>query len=197
LRVRRDVPSLRKARVVREIERSLREIRERGRARVVHYSVQTNHLHLIVEATSRVDLSCGMKAIAARVARAVNRAFGRRGPVLGDRFHARVLRTPREVRHAIAYVLLNARRHAAKLGRRVDAIGRIDPASSGRWFDGWRQRDRADRVDRAGAADQPAVALPRSWLLSVGWRRSGLIDPAEVPGGSGDIEAAMKHHDLG
>jgi hypothetical protein len=138
-----------------------------------------------------------MKAIAARVARAVNRAFGRRGPVLGDRFHARVLRTPREVRHAIAYVLLNARRHAAKLGRRVDAIGRIDPASSGRWFDGWRQRDRADRVDRAGAADQPAVALPRSWLLSVGWRRSGLIDPAEVPGGSGDIEAAMKHHDLG
>jgi len=52
---------------------------------------------------------------------------------------------------------------------------RIDAASSGRWFDGWRQR-----VSRAGS--RPPVARARTWLLAKGWRRYGLIDALEVPG---------------
>ncbi len=79
--------------------------------RVVHYSVQRNHLHLLVESAGKDALGRGMKAISARVARAAQRAFGLRGPVLHGRYHLRVLRTPREVRHALAYVLLNARTH--------------------------------------------------------------------------------------
>ena len=89
---------------------------ERGRFRLTHYSVQSDHLHLIVEAGSSRDLASGMKAIGARLACAANRVFGRGGRVLLDRYHRRMLRTPREVRHAIAYVLLNARRHLAKRG---------------------------------------------------------------------------------
>jgi hypothetical protein len=117
-----------------------------------------------------------MKSTGARLARAVNRVFGRRGPVLADRYHLRVLRTPREVRNAIAYVLLNARRHAAKLGRALCGAARIDPASSGRWFDGWRGGRDGDARGRA------PVAPPRTWLLGVGWRRHGLLDLDEVPG---------------
>jgi hypothetical protein len=52
--------------------------------------------------------------------------FRRAGQVLADRCHVHVLRTPREVRNAIAYVLLNARRHLAKAGRALvsnEAIG--------------------------------------------------------------------------
>ena len=111
LRIRRGIPSLRKARLVREWRRSLREACERGRFRVVHYSLQRDHAHLLVEAASARDLACGMKSIGARLARAVQRAFRRRGPVLADRYHLRVLRTPREVRNALAYVLLNVRKH--------------------------------------------------------------------------------------
>jgi REP element-mobilizing transposase RayT len=165
-------------RLVREVEASFRRACERGRFRLVHYSIQSNHLHLIVEAASTSDLGRGMKSLGARLARAVNRSFGRHGPVLADRYHLHVLRTPREVRNAIAYVLLNARRHAAKLGRRLSRAPNIDPASSGRWFDGWRFRP-----SLAVAFDRPAVAPARAWLLRIGWRRSGLIDPREVPGG--------------
>ena len=68
---------------------------------------------MIVEAKDRDALGRGMKSIGSRLARAVNRVFKRAGPVLADRYHVRVLRTPREVRNALAYVLLNARRHAA------------------------------------------------------------------------------------
>jgi len=161
-------------RLVRELERSFGMVRERARCRLVHYSIQRDHVHMIVEAASTRDLASGMKSIGARIARSINRIFGRCGPVLADRFHARVLRTPREVRNALAYVLLNARRHLFKAGRLVPRTGRIDPASSGRWFDGWRAALRQ--------AHDPPVASPRTWLLRIGWRGVGLIDPSEVPG---------------
>ncbi len=175
LKVRAEVPSLRSARLVAELERSWREACRRGRFRLVHYSIQSDHVHMIVEAGSARDLACGLKAIAARFARGVNRVFRRVGRVLADRCHVHVLRTPREVRNAIAYVLLNARRHFAKRGRTPLGIARIDPASSGRWFAGWR-------TGAPQAHDPPAVAAPRTWLLSIGWRRRGLIDTCEVPG---------------
>lgn len=176
LKVRAGLPSLRSQRFVAELERSWRFACDRGRFRLVHYSIQGDHAHVIVEAASAHDLACGLKAIAARLARAVHRVFRLRGRVLADRAHVHVLRTPREVRHAIAYVLLNARRHAAQLGARVRAWRvQIDPGSSGRWFDGWRSK-------QPRAPDEPAVAPPRTWLLAVGWRRHRLVDPGEVPG---------------
>jgi REP element-mobilizing transposase RayT len=174
LKVKTGLPSLRSGRLVRELERTWREACERRRFRLVHYSIQGDHVHLIVEANSARDLACGMKSIAARFARAANRVFHRVGQVVADRCHVHVLRTPREVRNAIAYVLSNARRHLAKR-RRVPATACIDPASSGRWFSGWRSGSPQPR-------DPPAVAAPRSWLLRLGWRRKGLIDLAEVPG---------------
>ncbi len=177
LKMRREIPSLRSARLVHELERSFAAACERGRFRVVHYSVQADHVHLIVEATSSRDLAAGMKSIDARLARAVNRVFARRGPVLADRYHLHVLRTPREVRHAIAYVLLNARRHLAKRGRPLPRPAAVDPASSGRWFDGWQRDARTSRPP--GPAP---VARPRTWLLASGWRRHGLLVPEEVPG---------------
>jgi transposase len=130
---------------------------------------------MIVEAGSARDLACGLKSIAARFSRGVNRVFHRAGRVLADRCHIHILRTPREVRSAIAYVLLNARRHLAKLGRQPPATACIDPASSGRWFSGWRGGAPPSR-------DPPAVAAARTWLLTFGWRKRGLIDTAEVPG---------------
>ncbi len=174
-KVHRDVPALRTRRLVGELERSWREVRERGRFRLVQYSIQGDHVHMVVEASSTRDLACGLKSVVARFARAVNRVFRRAGQVLGDRCHVHVLRSPREVRNAIAYVLLNARRHLAKAGRGLPRFASIDPASSGRWFGGWR-------IAVPSVRDPPAVATPRTWLLSIGWRRLGLIDPAEIPG---------------
>jgi hypothetical protein len=134
-------------------------------------------VHLIVEAAGKRELACGMKSLAARVARAVNRIFHRTGAVLADRYHRHTLRTPREVRNAIAYVLLNTRRHLAKLGRRLDSHLRFDPASSARWFAGWRSGGLP-----TSSREPPPIAPPRTWLLSAGWKRHGLIGPTEVPG---------------
>jgi putative transposase len=96
------------------------------------------------------------------------------------RYHHRSLPSPREVRRALAYVLLNARRHLAKSrGVSRSAPAHLDGASSARWFDGWRP-EVASRIQVSSGVSE--VARPRTWLLRVGWRRHGLVDPSEVPG---------------
>ena len=106
LRVLDDVPALRRACFVRAFRETLRNGAERPGFRVVHYSVQDDHAHFLVEAAGARRLANGMKSLAARFARCVNRVFGRRGRVLADRFHHVLKRTPTEVRRALAYVLL-------------------------------------------------------------------------------------------
>jgi hypothetical protein len=135
-------------------------------------------VHLLVESAGKQALARGMKSIGARLARAIHRAFALAGPVLDGRYHLRVLRTPREVRNAIAYVLLNARHHLAKRGR-TPSRQVLDAASSARWFDGWAARDARGWSLPPG---EPEVARPHPWLARVGWRRHGLIDPAGPPG---------------
>jgi REP element-mobilizing transposase RayT len=177
LRVRAGIPSLRAPRLVREFESSLRETHERSGFRVTHYSIQRDHVHLLVEAEDAVALSRGMKGVAARLGRAVNRVFRRSGSVLDGRYHHRALGTPREVRAALAYVLLNSRKHAGKRAGAAGVSARIDPASSGRWFEGWARAPEP-------ALDPPAVSRARTWLLRTGWRRHGLIRHDEVPRGT-------------
>ncbi|MBM4269882.1 MAG: hypothetical protein FJ144_25320 [Deltaproteobacteria bacterium] len=177
LRVRRGVPSLRSVRLVHEFRQSLRVACERGDFRVLHYSIQCDHAHFLVEAESRDALARGMKSIGARLARAVNRTFRRVGAVLDGRYHLHLLRTPREVRSALAYVLLNARKHWRQRFGCAPPV-RPDAASSARWFEGWR--DCSPTCESSG--EPPEVAGARTWLARVGWRRHGLVDPSEIPG---------------
>ena len=173
LRVRDGAPSLRAPGFVRAFEETLARGCERGEFRVVHYALLRDHAHLIVEAKDRHALGRGMKSLTRRMVWAMRRAFGWHGGLLEDRYHMRVLKTPREVRNAIRYVLLNMAR------RRRAALRTLDPASSGRWFDGWRRGG----ARRASGGEGP-VATARTWLLREGWRRGGLLDPSEVPGGA-------------
>src|SRR5438128_8635085 len=158
LRAVRGLPSLRGMRLFRALRSGLRAA-SAATFRVAHCSVQTNHIHLLVEAEGTQALGRGMQGLGIRLAKAINRRLGRRGCVWAERYHGRALRTPREVRNGLVYVLLNGRKHGA--------IRRgIDPCSSGAWFGGWREGVEPSR--------EPApVARPRTWLLRVGWRRRG------------------------
>ena len=165
LRTADAVRCLRAARVFSAVRRAIAVASHDG-FRIIEFSAQDNHLHLLVEAEDRTCLSRGVAGLAMRVARAVNRALGRRGAVWTDRFHARAVTTPRAVRHAIVYVL-NRRKHAR------GAQG-LDPCSSARWFTGWRDGP-------PPLTERAPVARARTWLAAVGWRKRGLIGIEERP----------------
>jgi len=166
LRAGHALPSLRSDRLFVPLRRGLARA-SRGGFRILQFSVQNNHVHMIVEAEDRRALSHGLQGLSIRLARSVNRALGRRGAVWAERYHARPLRTPREVRNALVYVLQNWRKH-------LRGVRGLDPRSSATWFDGWT------RMAPTAVPRRPVVA-PRTWLAAVGWRRLGLIDPDDAP----------------
>src|SRR5207245_318842 len=119
----------RSRRAFRALEKAFREGCNRFGFRVTHFSVQGNHVHLMVEAEDKHSLARGMQGLAIRMAKALNRLMERKGKAFSDRYHAHVLRTQREVRNALAYVLGNFARHAAEWGRKVTE-GAVDAFSS-------------------------------------------------------------------
>ena len=125
MRVAGGRPSLRGPRSFRAIKEAFRDGKERFGLRVTHFSVQGNHLHLLVEADDALALARGMKGLAVRMARALNKAHGMRGQVFPDRFHSRALNSPREVAYAMRYVLGSHMKHGLS-----SWDGSTDPCSS-------------------------------------------------------------------
>lgn len=182
LRMVAGITSLRRERVVKMVREVIAAVGHDDTFRVIHFAVLSNHVHLIIEASNRAALTRGMRRLAIRVALRVNRVLGRRGPLVGERYHARALRSPREVRNAIRYVLLNARHHAFDRGERRDR-GWVDPYSSAPWFDGWHDRPRLDVPWLRPLLRAPCPTAPaRTWLATIGWRRAGLISVDDTPG---------------
>jgi hypothetical protein len=155
------LPSFRGARVFAAIRGALAAA-SGEEFRVVHFSVQGDHLHLIVEARDGGALSRGMKGLAVRAARAINRVAGRRGAVWAGRYHVHALTTPTETRRALVYVLFNFRKH-----RPGESAG-IDPCSSAAWFDGL-----VEAVAVPDGDGPSPVRAAGTWLATVGWRRAG------------------------
>jgi putative transposase len=193
LRVQRGVSSLRQGNVFVRVRKALANGKERFGFSLVHFSVQSNHLHLIAEADDQRALARGVQGLSIRVARAVNRELQRKGRLFADRYHARALKTPRAVRFALRYVLLNARKHAAERNGWADSVsssapaGFVDSCSSAPWFHGFsRPEELAFGVRQACAewlrtsgSPEPPVVPARSWLLRAA-HRSG-FDVDEVP----------------
>ena len=160
LRVKDPVWNLRSERSYRIIHAALRGAQRRPGFRVVHFSVQGNHLHLIVEADGSRAFALGVRGLSIRLALRLNRMMGRSGPVFADRYHAHVLRTPAEVRNAIRYVLGNFESHAVRRGERASTKGWVDPFSSA--------AVRAPREAQGQLFVEPATVEATTWLLRRG-----------------------------
>ncbi len=175
MRIVRGLGSLRHKPRYRVVKDALHAGACRENFRLVEYSIQANHLHCICEAGDAKSLSNGVRALTIRIARAVNRQAGRHGKVFAERFHARSLRTPQEIRNCLVYVLHNFKRHAKQAGRRFNPH-EIDLMSSASWFEGFSRR-----LGRRLMGPRP-VPKPTTWLLKTGWlKHTELIHPSEVP----------------
>ncbi len=181
------LPNLRCRHGLEVLERALEGARDRSRVsasfRVLHFSLEGNHLHLIVEAEDHTSLSRGIQGLTIRLARGWNKAFGRRGRVFSDRYHARPVTSPTQMRNTLRYVLLNHVSHSIRdwqanpgqLRRRLrffepDRWSSGHPAKSGVWV-----------IDGSPPPAGSPLSAPKTWLAREGWLRAGgPIDPAEL-----------------
>jgi REP element-mobilizing transposase RayT len=174
LRVVPAVGSLRTQHAYRAIRGAIATCAARIDFRLVHASLQSNHLHLLVEADSKLSLSRGMQGFAISAAKRLNRELcRRRGAVFAFRFHATPITRPTQARNAIAYILNNWRRHKND----VRAPYRIDPYSSAEQFHGWKTPH-----GYAPRAEPLPCVRATSWLLTDGWTRAGPVRTDEIPG---------------
>jgi len=187
LRAVKAVGSLRRRRMYQAIREATRTVARREDFRIVHLSIQRTHVHLLVEAKGKAALAAGMQGFQISAAKHLNAAISqgrpgprRRGTVFPDRYHAVVIASPRQARHALSYVINNWRKHAEDRGevtRRWD----VDWYSSGAMFPDWKESGENGFVLRGPPELPPMlIGVPRTWLLREGWKRHGAISCREV-----------------
>ena len=187
LRVLADLDTLRRRDTYHAIRLAMYAVFIRSTFRIIHLSLQRDHVHVLAEANDARALGDGMRAFGSIAARLINAAVTKRGrtrsgAVFADRYHEEIIRTPTQARSSLRYVINNWRKHGEDRGA-LSSTWLVDPFSSGCVFEGW-----------AELADSPTLfvtrptyqRLPtwraRTWLLREGWKRAGgLISVRDVP----------------
>jgi REP element-mobilizing transposase RayT len=187
LRVVGAVGNLRRRATYKAVREATLTTARREDFRIVHLSIQRNHLHLLVEADHKGALASGMQGFQISAAKHLNAAISkdrprRRGAVFPDRYHAEIITTPTRARHALNYVINNWRKHRED---RADMARswKIDPFSTAVMFPGWEEYGEQAFLWRGPPTYDPLVVYqPRSWLLREGYLRGGPpISVREVP----------------
>ena len=189
LRVIGAVGNLRRRCVYQAIREATLTTARREDFRIVQLSIQRTHVHLLVEADGKRALARGMQGFQISAAKHLNAAISqgkpgprRRGVVFPDRYHAEVITSPRQARHALSYVANNWRKHGEDL-REPMSSWTIDWFSSAAMFTGWAEYGDEPFLWRGPPTYDPLwVYQPRTWLLREGWKRGGPpISCREVP----------------
>jgi REP element-mobilizing transposase RayT len=174
LRVVDDVKRLRRMDAFKIVRRAMIRAKAKQNFRIVHLSLQGNHIHLVCEADDRMALSRGIQGFKISAAKKLNSARGRDGEVFTDRYHEEILHTPAQVRNAINYCLNNWRKHREDR----NSPSRVDPYSTGMHFDGWC--DGTIRIPEGAETLEPSP--PSCWLLREGWKKGRPISLFATPG---------------
>ena len=188
LRVVGAVGNLRRRCVYQAIREATLTTARREDFRIVHLSIQRNHVHLLVEAKHKTALASGMQGFQISAAKHLNAAISkgkpgprRRGTVFPDRYYAEIITSPRQARHALSYVLSNFRKHQED---RVAPMSgwTIDWFSSAAMFPDWAEYGDEAFLWRGPPTYDPLIVYqPKTWLLRVGWKKSGSISCREIP----------------
>ena len=161
------LPSMRRRKTFKAIRAAMYVAMKHQGFRIVHLSIQSNHVHLICEATDRTAMARGIQGFKISAAKKLNKVLGRKGTIFAERYHAELLTTPTQVRNAICYCLNNWRRH----GEDRKATVRVDHYSTGYWFHGWKER--GPLMEEPSGEEVLPSCKPQTWLLKDGWERGG------------------------
>jgi REP element-mobilizing transposase RayT len=170
LKLKGDAPNLRTKHLFRDFRAAARQVKAFG-LHLIHFSVLSNHIHLLAEAKDSGALARGMKSLSGRFGKAIRRVIGGRGSVFAGRFHMHILRTPTEMKRALEYVLLNHVKHQK-------TVEYLDDFSSAFAFKDWRAligrrlNGLIEDQVQSYSHDFEELSVAQSWLCRVGWKRA-------------------------
>ncbi len=186
VKLREGLPSLRHRKYLMKFADAVRGAKKFG-LRVSEFSIQKDHIHFLAEADGNISLSRGMQSLKIRLAKAIKNIIAEKSsaPIFRGRYHAHILKTPTEVRRALAYVLQNTAKHSRGSNLNQTPIALLqDPFSSLHSFEkpvqlfGVCAKTREARSYFEGGKPRTQKGLPdfltkpRTWLLTTGWLRS-------------------------
>lgn len=79
--------------------------------KIIHYTLEYNHIHLLVEAASNRVLHSGMQAFGISLAKGINRFKRLKGTVYKHRYHYRQISSPRDLKNVLHYIFHNGIKH--------------------------------------------------------------------------------------
>jgi REP element-mobilizing transposase RayT len=173
LKLKKGLPNLRTKGLLKEFNTCIKKAREHG-LYVIHFSLLTDHIHMIIEADGNNALGSGMRSLAGRFAKIIQKRVIEKGAVFKGRYHLRLLKTPTEVKNALEYVLLNHSKH-------IKSIEQLDPFSSAKHFKGWKKllgHRFANIIQieveflKEDEGCENILSSPQSWLCKSGWERA-------------------------
>lgn len=168
-------PSLRRKDVFRTLRHAVGVARRKG-LQVVQFSILSNHIHLLLEPDDTLRMAREIQSLAISFARRLNKLTQAKGSPFKERHRLRLLRSPTEVRNALAYVLSNEAKHEG-LARGTYFISQF---SSGHAFQAWKALFGPNSSYRIATHWTLAeierwlgeILVPaETWLLQSGWRR--------------------------
>lgn len=148
--------SIRNKLCLKILKRAILNGREKGLI-ISHFSLQSNHVHLIIEARDNKTLTKGMRSLTITFAKNINK-----GSIQIERYHLHVLKSLNEVKNAVHYVLFNEQKHR-NLKRAY-----VDHFSSLQFHPNLKQLAKEARIAivmNRGLTEHSFLNGPYSWML--------------------------------
>lgn len=110
IKIERLKAGLRNKDVLKQLHDSIKKARKIG-LRVIHYTLEFDHVHLLVEVDSNQQLAKGMQSFGISFSKGINKIKAQVGKVFKTRYHFRKLKSPNEIKNVIFYILGNSLKH--------------------------------------------------------------------------------------
>jgi len=170
------LPTLRAKNKFKLIKRAILNARVRG-LRIIHFSIQSTHIHLLIESENKRELGRGMQSFCISLARSLNGFLKRQGKVFVERYHLHILKTPTEVRNALRYIFMNFAKHT-RTPHRFDAYSTLvcfpDKIKLGlarvNTYAIFKNKFNRQKYQEYKEEMSLLLAPAQSWFLNFGWK---------------------------
>jgi REP element-mobilizing transposase RayT len=110
IKVKENKADIQNKRILKTLHYAIRRARLKG-LKIVHYTLEYNHVHLLVESVDNKILHKGMQAFGITIAKAINKIKRTKGAVYKNRYHLRVIDSPRQLKNVLHYIFSNGVKH--------------------------------------------------------------------------------------